>query len=641
MKIVKYITGFILIFIAFVFAGEMYVWHLDSFETEYSYVTFYLQKNTSIDEMINDIYSAAKKEDVEVFVVDKQVNSLFSEKINLYGTDEVESILYSDANISGGNYNSIFLGNVDVIFSDFSEIKDISKFEDYYVIGNDENIVKFKQELVDKYAGKFPQRGYQSINSILNISVVWGIVLLFLLLLTFYEIALKKKEVIVRMISGEQIGSFVIKQIIEDVLFYAIVFFSTKGILANYTNVEFYKSISILVFLIFLLLNSFLYVSLFLINYKRDVQTQKTAQNILKISYIYQAVTIFLTIITMSGSMELIFDGMNYYHQKDFFESRRDYTYWAFGLEEYEKLSAIMEMAYKQAMDGQTEISLVDLDDWGDGVDYVLADRGAQEYLKTEIPMLDNINLEEKVYFMIPKEYSGQKEIVSHIKDIWSSYYNGDLEYELIEYRTDAEIMAISNVGKIQSAYKKNPVIIYNNMTSESLSRYINILYIGNSTMYKISDDDWNQLISDNGFEDSLYYRTNVYDNYNYHWNIMKRNMMIGATLFMILLLLEGFIIKTILNYEYQVNAKKITLSKIFGETLLSRHRKILLTSGIFGMIGLSGALIVCWKLNFSSVFCIAAGGLSILLVEILLVIRYIQKLDKTNIYRILKGGSI
>lgn len=74
MKLIKFFTGVLLIFIVFIFIGEIYVWNLDTFETEYKYVTFYLQENTTKLEMVNDIYNAANKEKVDVFVVDKKVN---------------------------------------------------------------------------------------------------------------------------------------------------------------------------------------------------------------------------------------------------------------------------------------------------------------------------------------------------------------------------------------------------------------------------------------------------------------------------------------------------------------------------------------------------------------------------------------
>lgn len=175
MKLIKFFTGVLLIFIVFIFIGEIYVWNLDTFETEYKYVTFYLQENTTKLEMVNDIYNAANKEKVDVFVVDKKVNSLYSENIKIYGTSaEVKDYLANNSEVKEGEFESIFIGNVKVEFCDWTEIPDISKVEYYYVIGSDENIINFKKSLVDKYAGRFPKEGYQAVNSRMYIGVVWS-----------------------------------------------------------------------------------------------------------------------------------------------------------------------------------------------------------------------------------------------------------------------------------------------------------------------------------------------------------------------------------------------------------------------------------------------------------------------------------
>lgn len=110
MKLIKYITSFILFFITLIFIGEIYVWNLDSFETEYKYVTFYLQENTTKSEMLNDIVVAAEKENVSIFVVDKKFTSLYTETINIYTTNkEAQNFLALNSMVKEGRYESIFI----------------------------------------------------------------------------------------------------------------------------------------------------------------------------------------------------------------------------------------------------------------------------------------------------------------------------------------------------------------------------------------------------------------------------------------------------------------------------------------------------------------------------------------------------
>ena len=83
MKKAKYILSLLLFSIGFTFIGETFVWHLVSFETKYDYVTMYKNGVMSIhipqEEMLKDITTAAKEENLEVFVVDRKISTVYSE----------------------------------------------------------------------------------------------------------------------------------------------------------------------------------------------------------------------------------------------------------------------------------------------------------------------------------------------------------------------------------------------------------------------------------------------------------------------------------------------------------------------------------------------------------------------------------
>src|SRR5690606_32292464 len=107
-------------------------------------VTMYLQKDTTQEQMIQDIYHAAEKENVEVFTIDQEIENIFSTKRIIYGTDGVEPYLSDISKIEPGNFQSIFLGNVQIEFKSLKEIEDISQTELYQVIGSKDNIIEFK-----------------------------------------------------------------------------------------------------------------------------------------------------------------------------------------------------------------------------------------------------------------------------------------------------------------------------------------------------------------------------------------------------------------------------------------------------------------------------------------------------------------
>lgn len=50
MKKIKYITSILLITFVFGFIGELYVWHIDTFESKYQYVNMYLPRGGAEEE---------------------------------------------------------------------------------------------------------------------------------------------------------------------------------------------------------------------------------------------------------------------------------------------------------------------------------------------------------------------------------------------------------------------------------------------------------------------------------------------------------------------------------------------------------------------------------------------------------------
>lgn len=638
MKLIKYITSFILFFITLIFIGEIYVWNLDSFETEYKYVTFYLQENTTKSEMLNDIVVAAEKENVSIFVVDKKFTSLYTETINIYTTNkEAQNFLALNSMVKEGRYESIFLGQVNVEYFEWFDIPDIEKIEYYYVIGKDENIINFKKLLVDKYAGRFPKNSNQIMNAQISVGVVWFCVIAFLLLLTFYEVAKLKKIIILKIAIGERISIFIIKKLILDIIIYSTVFLSLFYMLSLYTNTFYLKNMTILYFGLFLFLNSLSYLFLFFTDYKKDMQTLKTAKSVLKISYLYKIITSVVLIITMTGCIELIFEGINYYKQKDFFEMKQNYYYITVGGSNIEDAKEMLNKYYTQGRKTEKKIGLIDLGKWLTNVEYILADQGAVDYLYTRIPEIQNKILENKIYYLVPEQYQN-KDIYNDMKTICYTYYEAEYDYEIIEYKKTSWVMAISNSGKIKSTLKKNPVIILNNMDFVEIPNS-SMLYIGNATMYSFSDKEFENIASSNFFGD-MYYKTNVYENYKYFWNMMKRNMLMGIVFLMILLILEGLILRTVLKYEYQINAKELLLNKMNGNSFFYRQKKIILLL-LGGWLSLIISITISIILGFSATLYILISGILVLLMEHLLVILYSHKLDKANISKIFKGGML
>lgn len=640
MKKIKYIISGLLIAAVFGIIGELYVWHMENFESAYTYVTMYSQKNVLQEEMVEDIYNTAAKTNVEVFTVSREVENIFSSKTTIYGTKGVESYLHHNSNIDEGEFQSIFLGNVSVEFKDLDEIEDISQMEVYQVIGEADNITEFKVDLVNKYAGKFPQLGYVDHENLFIIVAIWGISLVLILLMTLYEVALMKKEVMVRAICGESIINFIIKNIIVDGLVYLSIFMAIALSMRRITTITYYFPISLFAIIIFLILNSLLYTFLYFTDYKKDMCSKESSKKVLNLSYVYKVLSIILVISSMFGCIELIYQGITYYRQKSFFEERKDYSY--LSLTTTQDDDSVYTDIYRQLSQKGNVISLIKLDTMvnneTNGVGYVLGNSGAIDYLKSNIYEMKNLSFEEKIYFVIPEKYKDNQDVYTELEDIWTSYYIGDYDYEFIFYKGIVNIMSINNFGKVSTGFLENPVIIFNNISD--YDRYWNMLQIFTSSLFKISNEELEKIISDYGLENEVYYRTNIYEHYLYKWQTVERNMVIGIVLFVVLLTLESTIISVIISYEYRVSAMELSLMKVLGYKVFERYRKLWITTFISASLSLMITTIVFCLMGHSLKY-IMIGGISLIFIELVIMSYYIHRADQVNIQKVLKGGTL
>lgn len=343
-----------------------------------------------------------------------------------------------------------------------------------------------------------------------------------------------------------------------------------------------------------------------------------------------------MLIVIMSGSVELISEGVNCFRQKDFFETRKDYHYITVG-GSIECAEELLSIYYSRAKQDGKELSLVDLGKWQTNAGYICADKGAKDYISAQIPEIENKLSANKVYYLVPKGYYSE-EYFEDMRNIFYAYFETECEYEIIEYKTTAWIMAVSNTGSVKSVLRKNPIIILNNTDSVQIP-VSSILYMVNATMFAFTEEEFEEIALQNAYH-NLHYRTNAYENYMYFWTVAKRSMVMGIVFLLILLTLEGLILKNILKYEYQVNAKRLLLDKIHGVTFYYRHKRAILVL-ISGWISLFVSTVICVVLDFSSTIYIVTSGIMVLLIEFTFIVAYSYKLDKVNINKIFKGGAL
>lgn len=657
MKKAKFIISFFVIFFGFLFIGESYQFYLNSFEQNFYHTTMYIQDYTSEEEMKNDMLKAAEDNNIEFFTIVNRIESTLLQNFEIYGTSKIKHILNNDHDIYEKNYISLLTGETRVKFYDFKDISNLENKIDYYLIGNEKNINKFKETLIEKYAGNFPKRGekpfkYQQVYS------VWILISIVILLLSLYDIIFQKKENSIKISLGENVNLIIIKNILLDIGIYISIFIMSIIVLYKNTNVFFGMNVSIIVFLFFLLINSIMYFSLYFNNLKKMLSGAKVSRKLLSINYVLKFISILLTTAILASNIAIIVEGYKFYKQKDFFEKYKNYSYvdiqYKMKLksdgsieDNINKSMFIQEDFYNNFYSKFNALDLANVTMSGLTDNVVLSSKNTLEYLKKNIKEINREVLEKDFYFLIPEKFKNDQSIIDELNLTIKVYESRELDYtyDVIYYSDNREIISIDEQYINGSKLLKNPLIIYKNNIDGKISyrdgkRKEKIINYRN-VMYNILDEEFDEFLIKYDLNDERVSKTNVLEKYLYQLKIVKRAVFISLILSLLTLILELILIKSILMLEYEVNAIELSVKKILGYSLLEKNSKILWVTIGITIISIIGSVIIGGIFNISEGYYLLISGTLIAIMEIFTIVFYIKRLEKTNLQKVLKGGNL
>ncbi|SET56142.1 hypothetical protein [[Clostridium] polysaccharolyticum] len=639
MKKIKYISSILIIAFIFLFIGDMYVWNIDYFETEYITTTMYQPLNKSKKEMFGEIEKTAKKNNCFVFTVVRNIDTVYSETVTVYGMDGVKEAVSKKSSIQTGKYRSAILGDVEVKMASFLEIPEKCDVEFFYFIGKLEDARACKRELVDIYGGSVPKIGYVSFHAIRNVMIIWAIGILFILLLTLFETTLLKKEMIIRFLYGESLSNLVLKRIICDIVacigYSAFLFIILKYGLQ--IHVDYHIKISIISIISFCLLNSLVYLRILFANYKSALSMGKSDKNILKFSYAFKIGTIIVVSIMMSVGIEMIASGYGYWCQKDFFEQYKDYSYVSVAakdgtMETTEKL--MLELLAKKNKERKAFFSVYLDNGFFSRRPCIMCNESSLPYMQEHIKLLKGLKFNKKVYFIVPEI---KKEMaVEELKMLSEMYKKQKADYEVITYKDTIDIMGISNQGKIVTQYYKKPNLI---LDMTGTFNYFNGIYMTQACMFKFNDAEWKEYLNQNDISEELTFITNVYSNYKHILKSYQRILFLGSVLLFILLIIEIIVVRTVIYYECTINSVELAIRTTLGETILEKYQRLFLSTFISLLLSGISCFIIASKLSQISPYYILTGFLILGLAELGILLGFVRRIEKASVQRILKGN--
>lgn len=655
MKKIKYIISSIIIFIALLIVSEQYKLYVQNFPTRFDNTSMYIQ-GYDVEEMKSEVLAKADECDIDFFLFNYSLTGSTDVTITVYGTENVEKYINDNLHIYAGTTDSLFFGSTTVIFKGFEDIETLGG-DNYYLIGDKENEKRFKVELINKYAGNHVQDGYSGMN---NAIIIWAISVGVIVMLSMFEIYIKKKESLIRVVNGEQISNIIIKNSILDAIVYIGVFAISLYLLHNYTYIYHEIRISITAMIILIIINTLIYFSLYKLDFKNVFSNTVISNKTMNLLYFMKVITVVLTATVVSSGLVFVINYARVKSQESFFEYYKDYDYvhvdTKLRYDEYGNIvggdmtDIINEEFYRKTFDTYNPILLSEILEDEGGTSLIWANKNAIPYLKTQIPELNNIEFDKEMYIVIPEKIAND-EYIEFITTIIIE--NGfmmydetfDYTYDVITYEDNANIIAINENTPNFSNKRKNPIIALDNIdygTDEKYKGMIKLTGPHREIMYGIDDMTlYNEFVEEHNLYNEHNSTTNVLDNYNHHLRIVKYFSDTNLLFAVLILFLESLFMVTIIRLKYKSSAMEITIKKTLGYSNFERVKTLYLVTIITYVIAIITAIIASIIFDVTIINIIIVVCLVLLIFEMIMLNITIKLYDKTEIQKVLKGGIV
>lgn len=667
MKAIKIVISVILISFGLLFMGELSVLNTDTFQNDFYSVDFYMNsssRNVKTREMTKDLCNAGKKHKVDFFAVEQFWDKDYQNDVNIIGTKGAINSLKKKG-IKPGYNKSVVFDDVRVKFTDINDVADLSKIKTFYLFGDKKDLNRlraFKSDLVDKYGGSFPKREGRSSELLLNTSVAWGLIIFLMLLFSFYEAACIKKEYAVRCILGQNIKVLFIKSILTDACSTMIIYVSMSVILSRFSNVSFKYQWVLVFVMIYIILNSLIFLNNISINFRRDLTVGKYNHGILYVNYGMKFFITVITIIVISINFINIKQGYNSYKQKEFFNYHGKFAYYKMSkdvenlendrdIKVEEKGKSADEKLYEDFYGKFQSKAWLYSDMTGNyniKYPFIFVNKNGFKYLCKANPDLKSIEknvMEHNTSILFPENIKKGSRKYNEALEMNDGEFLSEDEYGKwnVKKYDKCNAVGIHDNGKgLETVWYKNPVILVSNAVYKKTKATGYDAYCNYDIMYNISESEWKQFVDKHKIDKHYISITNSRSAYLHDWNQKKHIMMLTAGLVIFMFLLELSLIFLVIKLEYYFNAIEMAIMKVHGYSFFERNGFLIKSTFFSCFLGLMITLIINHIFSIGGDFFIIAAMSGILfLFELLIIMIKGNFIEKKSVIAILKGEKL
>ena len=666
MKKIKYTSCLIVFLLCFILSNEMFQNYLCTFTNQFYYIDIDTDKRKELYDIMNQL---SEKSFPKAFAVSVDIGNYKSVSVSIFSDDDQFEEISEKTDIKEGIYNSILSGNTNVNRKDFSGIIPRSDIVRFYFDASMEEMEQIhfliNRYTATSYVHKEDRSGLEWIQN-----CIWVIPFLFLLLLTWFSVQFDKKRNFLKISLGASRTSIILRFVISDTLVLLIIFSVMYLILRQYIYIDYHIKSLRVTFAVFLIINGMLPLTVLKTDYKEIIYGANLNQSLLSNCYLMKALTLIVTIASISVNLYLITGNIRYLQYYPIIED----------CDEQYFINFIPDYNYYKSKEGREELGGMDENADKMEINYMLKNRICLDYLYedkikyseiyvsddngntviftndtsmlTDAALKDKIRTDYDFTVLIPDDFPSNlcSEKISGSLGGRMLLPEGSYTYYFDTYDFNSKViyMNIQENGT-ESGYGFDiiecPAIIFCNLNGQKM-REIHDQFDIPAVKYFGLELCTIRFLTD---EDELKSKYNIIDlsaaevpkQFSTIKNRLMRIVLLNTVISAFMLSLEMFLTVIIIRFEYMINARSLSVKKILGYSLVKNNISIFELNLFASFIGMITNLISCLMFRISVWYIAVITAIALFALENFVSVWYIQKFERVNTAKILKGGSL
>lgn len=597
-------------------------------------------------QFMNEVMQDSQNTGVSCFLVQNNTESRLEHTITIYTSENsiTKKILQKKYAIQDGTYKSLLNGLTKICVLPFTELSyaDFQSNPNIGVINITGDVTKLYKQLEQNYTVAYP-RIIQSDETDM-IVIVWLLIAICVILVSGSSIVRKKKQYMIRVVYGEDLGGLVVKSMLVDGIVYGMLYVSTKIFVNQFCSGDYKPHIACCLYVIGCVIAISLN-GLFFKMSPRSVFSNTTENratlvflNICKfLAFAVVVFSIATNIDTLGKSLHIIgTDKLYMQYQEDCFMTIE------------EDSSLINENGRKT---GDREKAVAEIWENIYGTEYhtvqpVIAMRITSNptvvlmncYAKSLLPgSLQNPKIGDGVTVFYPKSWRNIGHEMQFLLGLYAEN-SENVDWQMIQYSDRLSVPYIASEDMSVFSEVGNPVIIY---CGEQVTFQSTMFQNHQNVIYQWKDAkkiDEALKLSENQLK---MVTTNVGEYSVYQMQFVRQMLRFFSSLCIFILLLEIAITITLCNMEFKLHGMEYALKKVYGYSFFNRNRGYIWKSNIGNILLVSSLAIMGGITQTARPGTYILVGFLVICIENGITIAYILYREKQSVRKILKGGCL